>query len=442
MKASRYNFFFPYKEDSNKLIAYNSRSSALALITKEKHKHFVQFCEKGIEIKDDGLISSLRQGLFLLDDDVDELNLIRFNMLNSRYSVTTLSLTIAPTSDCNFRCIYCYEKDVIKPTYMTEDTQDRIVELLHSKIGTITNVNVTWYGGEPLMAFDAVERLSAKLIAICEENKISYFANMITNGYLLTRDKIERFNDLKITSLQVTIDGMGETHNQRRPFVDGQPTFDVIMQNLKDNIDIIPSVSLRINVDKINLSSGEKVLEYLKENKMEHRIFPYLGKVSNDNDCYNSPDCLSMNEFSQEYFQYSLSVLGSENILGEYPHLKTNFCGADSMGTYVIGADGALYLCWSDIGVKERSFGNVNENYGLANKALLDYMLFDPTTSKLCGNCNLLPVCMGGCPFRRLADNNDKCSVYKYILENYLSFISSRIKKAVPTEPKEQEEAV
>lgn len=92
-------------------------------------------------------------------------------------------------------------------------------------------------------------------------------------------------------------------------------------------------------------------------------------------------------------------------------------------------AGGELYRCWSDIGVKERSYGNINDNFGIANRALLDYMLFDPTISEMCSKCKLLPVCMGGCPFRRLANIEDKCSIYKYMLENYLKYISKELKK-------------
>ncbi|MFC3746437.1 radical SAM protein [Paenibacillus sp. GCM10012306] len=441
MKASNYNFFFPYEEDTSKLIAYNSRSNALGLIEKDKHNMLVEFCENGVDIEDDQLIASLRKGLFLLDDDVNELDLIRFNMLNSRYSTTSLSFTIATTSDCNFRCSYCYEKDVIKPKYMSIETEDKIIDLLKSKASSISAFNTTWYGGEPLMGFHTIERLSKAFIAICEENKIEYSANMVTNGYFLTRDKVEKFEEFKISMLQVTLDGMAEMHDRRRPLANGEPTFNVIMNNLKENIDILPHVSLRINVDKNNLESGKNILDYLKEHKMEHRVVPYLGKISNDNNCYTSSECLTMYEFSKEDFNHHLSLQNEVDILNSYPSLASCFCGADSMSSFIIGAEGTLYKCWCDIGDEERSFGNINDNQGVANKALLDYMMYDPTNSGSCSKCKLLPVCMGGCPFRRLANNNDKCSIYKFMLENYLTVITKRLKNS-PVRPQHQPSAV
>lgn len=432
MKASYYNFFFPYEEDPDKLIAYNSRANALALIEREKYEMFMNFCENGQEIQDKDLIQNLKNGLFLIEDDVHELDLVRFNMLINRYSNTSLAFTIAPTSDCNFRCIYCYEKDVIEPTYMNEATQEKVVDLLKSKVKTISNFHVSWYGGEPLLAFDLVVKLSKTFIEICEENKVEYSADMITNGYLLTRDKIENMKELKINFMQITIDGLPETHNKRRPLINGNETFNEIICNLKDNIDILPLVSLRVNVDKSNLSAGKQIYELIKNYQMDHKVHPYIGKTSNDNECYDSPDCLSMCEFSKE--DYNLTIQNSVDILRKYPTIKTSFCGADNMSAYVIGADGGLYRCWSDIGVKERSFGNINESFGKANRALLDYMLFDPTLTESCSKCKLLPVCMGGCPFRRLSRIEDKCSIYKYMLEDYLYKISQKIKNSSKNE--------
>ena len=429
MKPSFYNFFFPY-EDNNRFIAYNSRSSALALIDKDKYKIFMDFCDSGQEIEDNKLIDDLKKGLFLIDDDVDELDILRFNMLCSRFSTSNLGVTIAPTSDCNFRCIYCYEKDVLKPTYMSETTQEKIIELLKSKAKTITKFSVSWYGGEPLLAFDIIEKLSREFISICNENNIQYSAGIITNGYLLSREKIAKLNDLKVNFYQVTIDGLPETHNIRRPLIGGKHTFDTIMNNLKESMDILPRVALRINIDRTNLSAGEHIIKILTENNMDEKIFPYLGKTSNDNNCYDTPECLNTCEFSRKDLSYSLMMKNKIDIKNKYPSPRSNFCGADNMSAFVIGADGELYRCWSDIGLRDRSFGNINNNFGIINRALLQYMLFDPTVTEPCVNCNILPICMGGCPFRRLSNNNDNCTIYKYVLSNYIHYITSSIKNS------------
>ena len=71
-------------------------------------------------------MEDLYKGGFIVDNDFDELKELELRLLHGRFSSNSLGLTLAPTSDCNFRCIYCYEKDVIKPTYMTEEVQDGV----------------------------------------------------------------------------------------------------------------------------------------------------------------------------------------------------------------------------------------------------------------------------------------------------------------------------
>ena len=440
MKQSNYNFFYPYKEDETKLIAYNSFSNALALIEKEKHLKFVKFCNDEADL-DEEFKEQLRQGAFLIDDDVNELELLRQGMLVSRYSTDYFGVTIAPTLDCNFRCIYCYEKDSIKQCYMDSDTQDRIVELLKKKVKTIRQFSVTWYGGEPLMALDVIENLSKQFIEICKENDVEYNAGMITNGYLLTRSSVEKLNEANVSFYQVTIDGKPEDHNIRRPLVGGKPTFDRIMQNLKDNIDIIPQVSLRMNIDKNNLESGAFIVDYLRENGLDGKVAPYLANTTNSNDSYDSPSCMSTEEFSDVDFKHDVAMGERMDIRSKYPRRIQNYCGADSMASLVIAADGRLYKCWCDIGIDDRCIGNIKENYGLFNRANLNYVAYDPTQDEKCMDCKLLPICMGGCPFQRL-EKADVCSMYKHKLENYLSAISETIKKQQEDQVEREQEAI
>lgn len=61
-----------------------------------------------------------------------------------------MSLIIAPTLDCNFRCPYCFED--LKKIYMTKGTVNAIKNFVRNKIKNgVTNLNVSWYGGEPLL---------------------------------------------------------------------------------------------------------------------------------------------------------------------------------------------------------------------------------------------------------------------------------------------------
>lgn len=230
MKASNYNFFIEHDDDS--YLAYNSRSNSLAIIEKENFRKYSDFVLTGKEIDDSNLVEKLKEGYFLIDDDVDELKILRFQMYKDRMSEHTLSLTIAPTSDCNFRCVYCYEKKSIRKKSMTLEVEDAIIDLIKSVKTTISSMNVAWYGGEPLLRFDVIERLSKRIIQICKENNIQYFSSIVTNGYLLTPEIAKKLAEYQIKNIQVTLDGPKETHDKRRILANGEGSFEKIINNI------------------------------------------------------------------------------------------------------------------------------------------------------------------------------------------------------------------
>ncbi|MCL2015466.1 MAG: SPASM domain-containing protein [Defluviitaleaceae bacterium] len=429
MKPSNYNFFFPYEPDDTKVIAYNSFSNALALMEKDKHGTFMRFCSDNAEINDAEFVEQLKRGNFIIDDTCNELDLLKFRMLSARYNTDSLGLTIAPTADCNFRCPYCYEKDVIKPEYMSEETQDKIIELVELKSGSISHFHVAWYGGEPLMAMDIIQRLSEKFIEICDKHNVTYSANLVTNGYFLTRENVEILNRLKISSIQVTMDGGREIHNKMRPHKDGLPTFDTIIDNLVASKDILPQVSLRINVDKTNISSAKEIPALLEEKKLTEKVTTYLGKILDENDSYDGSNCFNMCDFSQAEFRHY--VENELDLMWRYPRGVANVCAADNISAHIVSADGRIYKCWADIGNHSRCVGSLSADVIANEKVFLNYMLYDSTTDKVCSKCNLLPVCMGGCPYKRLNHSGDKCTMYKFVLENYLGVIAKQIKSSM-----------
>ena len=133
-KPSQYNFFFPYPPKPAQIVAYNTRSGFIALIEKEKYEQYLRFETQSEPIQDEELLSDLRYGGYVVDREVDERLQLRYELLQTRYSPATMSLAIAPTSDCNFRCVYCYEKNCIKPQRMSEETQEDLIRFLEERI--------------------------------------------------------------------------------------------------------------------------------------------------------------------------------------------------------------------------------------------------------------------------------------------------------------------
>lgn len=267
---------------------------------------------------------------------------------------------------------------------------------------------------------------------ICDENGINYTSAMVTNGYDLTEKNYDILKKCKINSIQITVDGDAETHDKRRFLRGGYPTFDNIISNICSLKDETILITLRINIDRSNFKKAENVLEVLKEKKLINRVFPYIAKVENFDNCYDDESCLSGLEFC--YYQTIFNDLMIEygykkEDMFKLPKRINGVCGCDRDEAYVIDADGGMYKCWNDIGKKEISVGNIKDSNIILNKEYLDYIMFDPTLDFQCSRCKYLPICMGGCAKLRINKEKNICDGKKYNFNLKLKDLVSYMKK-------------
>ena len=194
-KESLYNFLFPFTEGKEgDMVVYNARTTSLSIIDKEHYKIFKNLIDEGVQIKDKEFEQQLVKCGCIVKKNIDEVKMLQLRLNQIRYNANHLTLTIAPTMNCNFRCVYCYETKNLAQTssMMSEDVQEAIIQLLKRKARSIEELHIVWYGGEPLLALDIIENLSKQMIQIAEENNITYDAIMVTNGYFLTKNEIGR----------------------------------------------------------------------------------------------------------------------------------------------------------------------------------------------------------------------------------------------------------
>ncbi|QOR35742.1 radical SAM protein [Clostridium sp. 'deep sea'] len=422
MKLSKYNFHYKLNENTEETLIYNSRTNALALIENDNFKYLSGESDN-IVVEDKELRKNLLHGGFLLDSNVNELDLIKIKMLKARFNNDSLGLTIAPTLACNFKCIYCYEKENLNSSYMTEEVIQAMLEFIKKRIEIISNLGITWYGGEPLLALDTIEYLSKEIIKMCEENNVHYNAGIITNGYSFTKEVAQKLKDLKVEHAQITLDGTEEIHNKRRPLVNGRETFDTIIQNINDTADIM-KISVRVNTDKSNIDKLDALLDTLISYNLHKRVHVYLGFVDSINECYADDKCLSREGFSKLNYSAEKKLVEKGFVQSseyKYPRLYANYCGADNDGAFVVGPKGYIYKCYNEIGDRDAVVDSILDTDEEFNLALYNkYMLHMPVDDEVCSECKLLPICMGGCPYHKISKNDKKCSEYKYSLEEYL----------------------
>lgn len=346
-------------------------------------------------------------------------------MYQARFSTTTLNLVIAPTMNCNFACTYCYEKNKLNTCQMSEEIQEAVINYIEQYADSIKNLRIEWYGGEPLLATKVIAHLNERILSICLNNKIKCDEEMITNGYLLSREYIEFLNDNRITKIQITLDGTEATHNSRRVHRSGKGTYREIIENLKEcKLYYQGSVTLRVNVDKNNISEIDGLVKDLEKEELSNFVNLYLGRVSDTNEDTCNGNCLSCQCFAEQNISFITKNASLKAYLEtSYPYPIGNSCAADYDLSMIIAPNGDIYKCHMEIGQKNRAIGNILETDKIEISKIKKTMFFDPTRDEICGKCKYMPICMGGCAKERIGERR-LCDYRKYVLDNYLSDIS------------------
>lgn len=409
-------------------------SNSLAELKLEDYEMLENLRANNLPLADEELEKQLRQLKVIVDNDMDEINKVKYINLLNRNENRRLILTINPTLACNFNCPYCFENEHSN-IYMHDLVEEKIILFIKKHVG-LKALDVTWFGGEPLLAFDRIVSMTKKM----QNLGLNYKAGMITNGYLLTEKVISKLESLAISSIQITIDGMADLHNARRCLKSGKPTFDKILQNIDLLQKVNPQIRLnvRVNVDKTNYADFLELYKFLKD-KHYPTLNVNLAFVKDMTGCYKCNHSYDMQEQAQ-IVKDLLQKYGLDFSM-VFPRSERYECAIRNRNALVIGPEGELYKCWNDVGNKSKIIGNIDGK--ITNEALLLRYLVaaDPFEDPKCQECFLLPVCGGGCPYSRIQNeyegtNINTCLYIKDHLKDFLvthaeykNYLSSNLNK-------------
>ncbi len=431
-KLSQYNHFQPWRDGYH--IAYNALSGAVALMTDENFEVYRRISEKlasnskpELSDQEKELFKQLEYGRFICKDHVDEVEALRFRHNLDRYNQSTLGLVLAPTLACNMACQYCYESN--KKGRLSAQTIEKLVEFVENRAPGIAGLDVSWYGGEPLLALDIIEDLTSTFMDLGKEYKFEYTASMISNGYLLTPETADRLKEYKVRSIQITLDGPARIHNQKRPLKNGRPSFETIVKNMQYAIDKV-NIGLRVNVDRsFTPEIIQELLQELIDAGLHEKIGLYFGQLEASTQvCSNiAESCYETADFSQIEIEYYRLLLKNGFRIDRLPSPMSTFCMSQTINSYLIDPDGDIYKCFNHVGDKNKKMGNIAEDINYQDHNFMRLFRFEPFGDDTCRSCNYLPICMGGCPSRR-SDRGLKgeqlCDSWRHNLEPMLEIIA------------------
>jgi len=290
---------------------------------------------------------------------------------------------------------------------MTEEIVKATVDFLLLKSRHLRRVEILFFGGEPLMAFDLMQLTVhyGRWRAACMGKELAF--SMTTNGTLFNEEKLEFCRRHGIKFL-LSIDGDRETHNLHRKFADGRGSYDAVASKIPLMKSYQPWMGARVTPTPENMHKLVDNVKHLYGLGINQFIIgPATGLY------YSDEDILVFEEQMRELGEYYIEQLRRkapfrltlyEQTMDDKPGSKRGIwgCGA-GRGRISVSATGEIQPCakvqgLNDLnGIPIYSLGNVLEGFNNLD-ARSEFISFAYDRRTACHSCDLKDDCAGGCP--------------------------------------------
>ncbi|WIV10755.1 thioether cross-link-forming SCIFF peptide maturase [Proteiniborus sp. MB09-C3] len=380
-----------------------------ALNNKYDEQAIAQACEEIQELVDNGLLLSEET---IIDN-------IEYNKENI---VKALCLHVA--HDCNLRCKYCFASQgdfhgdrLIMPFEIGK----KALDLLIQSSGNRRNLEVDFFGGEPLMNFDVVKQLVAYGRELEKKHNKVFRFTITTNGILLDKEKMDFINE-NMDNVVLSLDGRKEVNDDMRPTVNGQGSYDIITPKFLEFVKLRGNKSyyVRGTFTSKNLDFGKDVINLYNEGFESISVEPVVAKPDQDYALLEEhlPTILKeYEELSQEYIKLhnegkSFSFFHFMIDLNHGPCFIKRVVGCGAGVEYMaVTPEGDLYPCHQFVGNEDFKMGDVDT--GIVNTDLRNKFKAANVYSKEdCKSCWAKYYCSGGCHANAYNFNNDISKPY------------------------------
>lgn len=322
--------------------------------------------------------------------------------------------------DCNLRCPYCFAD---QGPYggdrgmMSFETGKAAVELLFKESGSRKNLNIDFFGGEPLMNFQVVKELILYIEKRTKELGKAAELTLTTNALLLDKEKGDFLKEHNI-SVVLSLDGRPEVQNKMRYTANHKGSYDVVSNNIKNFIAdgyknyIVRGTFTRENTDFL------KDLQHLEEMGLKNlSIEPVVGPEEASYSIKNEDIPLILEEYDKltEYMEknsdFNFFHFNIDIYKGPCLPKRISACGAGH--EYVaISPQGDIYPCHQFVGNKDFLLGNVYQG-DISRKIGRMFQDANVLNKEECMDCWARFYCSGGCHSSNWHDTGDFYKVYK-----------------------------
>lgn len=379
------------------------------------------------------------EGLLFTEEEIPEG--LAYNHTNI---IKALCLHVA--HDCNLKCKYCFAAQGNfngEALLMPLETGKKAFDFLVANSGNRRNLEVDFFGGEPLMNFDVVKELVAYGRELEKTNNKHFRFTITTNGMLLDDDKITFINE-NMDNVVLSLDGRKEINDLMRPTPNDKGSFDIIVPKFKKLIESRGDKDyyIRGTFTSYNKDFSKDVMEFYNQGFKKISIEPV---VTDENEPYaiteeDLPEILAEYEkFSKEYldirkddkeflfFHFMID-------LSQGPCIIKRMVGCGAGSEYIaVTPTGEIYPCHQFVGEEEFLIGNLTD--GIQNTELREeFKCANVLNKEECSKCWARYYCSGGCHANAHYNNGSLmmpyqigCEMEKKRIECSISILANEI---------------
>ena len=321
--------------------------------------------------------------------------------------VKALCLHIA--HDCNLACQYCFAEEGEyhgRRALMSFEVGKKALDFLIANSGNRRNLEVDFFGGEPLMNWEVVKQLVEYGRSKEKEYNKNFRFTMTTNGVLLN-DEIMDYCNREMSNVVLSLDGRKEVNDKMRPFRGGKGSFDLIVPKFQKFAEMRGDRDyyVRGTFTCHNLDFSKDVTEFADLGFRSMSIEPVVAKPEEEYAIREEDLPQIMEEYdhlAEEYIKRKKEGRGFNffhfNIdLNQGPCVAKRLSGCGSGTEYLaVTPWGDLYPCHQFVGQEEFLLGNVDT--GVTNERIRDeFKLCNVYAKDKCRDCFARFYCSGGC---------------------------------------------
>ncbi|MGI5891667.1 MAG: thioether cross-link-forming SCIFF peptide maturase [Bacillota bacterium] len=330
------------------------------------------------------------------------------------------ALCLHVSHDCNLRCQYCFAQTGDFGTVrslMDSEIAQKAIDFVIENSGTRHNIEIDFFGGEPLMAWETVKKTVDYANEQGKLHNKNFRFTITTNGLLLNDDIIEYINN-KMCNVVLSLDGRKNINDWMRPTISGTGSYEIIMPKFKKlakSRGTDKDYYIRGTYTGRNLDFCQDVFDIYDNGFNQISLEPVIAQKDSGYELKES----DLPGLREEYWHLAEKILELEE-KGEYLNFfhfnvdleqgpcvikRLRGCGAGC--EYVaITPEGDIYPCHQFVGYSDYKMGNISDGSFDKSKAEM-FSKVNIYSKEECRDCWARFYCSGGCSAANFQANHD-----------------------------------